>query len=193
DELAILRGDSFAVERRAAEPLGNMRPLGHLHPLGKDVLARCAERERSAPTLAGAADRGAEVADPAARDLGHEYYGRRRRRELTRVQTPQCSRRRLPADALRIFELLPIAYRAVPIVALHLAVFLRDDDTAQAMQAACVSAQEADRIAEHPHAVVCGQCRPLGIADALIDVQCCRLARDRNLASFVRLDRPGVT
>ena len=71
-------------------------------------------------------------------------------------------------------------------------LFLSDDDTAQAMNAARKAGEKSERIAEHAQALMTRQRRAFGIADTFIGLERRRLASDREIARCIGLDAPRM-
>jgi hypothetical protein len=192
DDLPIARHDAFAVERRAAERLAQVRTLGDLHPLREDLLARRIQQKRCATILTAAADCAEKTPEQATRQLGHEQYRCGHRRQLASVEASQGARGSLLADARAVFQVMPIANGAVPVVPLHLVTGFRNDDAAQAVNSRRGAAEEPERVTEHSHAAMSRKRRAFGITDARIGIERRRFAGERQIASRIRVDRPRV-
>jgi len=142
--------------------------------------------------LAAAADRAEKAAEQTARELRHEQYGSSDRRQLAGVEPAQRARRCLLANTHAVLEIAPIANGAVPVVSLHLVARFGNDDAAQAVQCGRRAAEETERVAEHSQPPMRGQRRAFRVADARIRIERGCLARDRLVASCIRIDRPRM-
>ena len=113
--------------------------------------------------------------------------------QLARAEPADGALARATADALRRFQLAPVAQRAVPVVTLHLLAFAAEHRAADAVHRAWIRRQEAERIAICTQAAMRADRGAFGVRDALgVDRHRRGFARDRHVAGALRRDLPGV-
>src|SRR6185295_13497282 len=113
-----------------------------------------------------AAHCGDEMPEQAARDLRRKEHGRLARADATATEARERTFAGLAPDDLERLQIVRIARRREPVVALHVLAFLGEKDAAQAVARARVAFDEAMRVAVHPHIALRVDRRAFGIRDA---------------------------
>ena len=130
--------------------------------------------------------------DEAARYFRCKQYARTFGRNLARTESSDRTVCCLRADPLDRFEICCIARGAVPVVPFHVAIFLADDDTTDAVAGLWIAGDESMGIGVRANTIRAADGGSLGIGDALVEASGSIFAFDCHAYRFIRgqLPRP---
>ena len=184
DDGAIARRHAFVIERRAAQPLRQVRPFDDLNKRREQLLAQTIEQERGFAIQITATDGGHETTDQPRGNGCFENHRGLHGFEFARIQAAQGA---LAANAPHFFRALQgvcRARRGIPIVALHTGVRLRNHGARDSVTRGGITREKTQAIAVHEQRFLRRNRAAFGVIDARINRERRRFAR---LRKFDRL------
>ena len=133
-----------------------------------------------------------EMSEQASGQLRGKQYRHLASRHRTRPEARHAAFGGLAPDRQRIGEQLALAVDVIPVVALHLPLAFGDHHATEAVPGAGVAADKAVAVAVDTAALMGAEAGTVGIADALVGGEGCRLAGQGQFHRLFRRNRPGV-
>ena len=127
DDIALLAGHAFAVERRTSHAVGDKRHFANLHQRRENFLAQAVEQKRRFAIEAAAGYCADKAADQARGDLCFKDHRAGARVEFAPIEPSHRAGAGNTAYGFGGIQIVGVARAGIPVVALHRALVFAND------------------------------------------------------------------